>query len=79
MKAGAKFRAAFKAALDNVAAFRPNRSGRCEVCDAKPTVNATGLCGPCTWGESETVNGAWWGEDDEKYYKWLKARCERSK
>lgn len=31
----------------------------CEVCDARPVVNITGLCGPCTWGESETINGNW--------------------
>lgn len=31
----------------------------CEVCGAKPTVRATGLCGPCTFGESDTAGGNW--------------------
>lgn len=33
--------------------------GKCDNCGASPTVSATGLCGPCTWGESETVGGNW--------------------
>lgn len=31
----------------------------CENCGQKPVVNITGLCGPCTWGEAETINGNW--------------------
>ncbi len=31
----------------------------CQNCDQKPVVNMTGLCGPCTWGESDTINGNW--------------------
>ena len=31
----------------------------CEVCGAKPTVHPTDLCGPCCFGEGETVNGNW--------------------
>ena len=31
----------------------------CEVCGEKPTVAATGMCGPCTFGEAETVGGNW--------------------
>ena len=31
----------------------------CEVCGAKPVVRATGLCGPCTFGEAATANGNW--------------------
>lgn len=34
-------------------------TSECEVCGAKPVVAATGLCGPCTFGESETVGGNW--------------------
>ena len=33
--------------------------GRCGVCGATPTVCCTGLCGPCTFGEEETVGGNW--------------------
>lgn len=31
----------------------------CETCGAKPVVMATGLCGPCTFGEAETAGGNW--------------------
>jgi hypothetical protein len=31
----------------------------CEVCGASPIVAATGLCGPCTFGEAETAGGNW--------------------
>jgi len=31
----------------------------CLVCDQVPTVRATELCGPCTFGEAETVGGNW--------------------
>lgn len=31
----------------------------CEVCCATPTVHPTGLCGPCCFGESDTLNGNW--------------------
>jgi hypothetical protein len=32
---------------------------KCQVCGATPVVFASGLCGPCTWGESETAGGNW--------------------
>lgn len=31
----------------------------CEVCESTPTVHPTGLCGPCCFGEAETINGNW--------------------
>jgi hypothetical protein len=31
----------------------------CTNCGAVPTVPATGMCGPCTFGESDTANGNW--------------------
>lgn len=37
----------------------PNFQYTCEVCDAIPVVPATGLCGPCTFGEADTINGNW--------------------
>ncbi len=55
--------------LESLSAFRPNWEGACDVCEATPVVSATGLCGPCTWGEADTMNGAWWGDDDEKRYQ----------
>jgi len=62
--------------LETLSAFRPDHSGRCEVCDQSPVVSATGLCGPCTWGEADTMNGAWWGEDDERRYQAALAKAE---
>lgn len=43
----------------NAEAFAADYTRKCEVCDGKPVVNATGLCGPCTFGEAETINGNW--------------------
>jgi hypothetical protein len=37
----------------------PDWSGKCEVCGASPIVPATGMCGPCTWGDADTVDGNW--------------------
>lgn len=31
----------------------------CENCGAQPTVVATGMCGPCTFGEADTAGGNW--------------------
>ena len=32
---------------------------KCQLCDAVPTVHPTGLCGPCCFGEADTVGGNW--------------------
>lgn len=37
----------------------PDWSGRCESCGQSPIVPATGMCGPCTFGEAETIGGNW--------------------
>lgn len=37
----------------------PDWTNDCEVCGATPVVPATGLCGPCTFGEAETAGGNW--------------------
>ena len=39
--------------------MEPDWTGTCEVCGASPIVPATGMCGPCTFGEADTVNGNW--------------------
>ena len=44
--------------------FRPNSdepdwSRCCSVCGATPIVPLTGMCGPCTFGESDTAGGNW--------------------
>jgi hypothetical protein len=31
----------------------------CDVCGATPVHPLTGLCGPCTFGEAETIGGNW--------------------
>lgn len=31
----------------------------CQNCEALPTVHPTDLCGPCCFGEADTVGGNW--------------------
>lgn len=38
---------------------RPDWSKTCESCGATPVVPATGMCGPCTFGEADTAGGNW--------------------
>lgn len=38
---------------------RPDWSGKCLMCDGSPIVPLTGMCGPCTFGEAETIGGNW--------------------
>lgn len=37
----------------------PDWFGQCSVCGQSPTVPETGMCGPCTFGESDTIGGNW--------------------
>lgn len=37
----------------------PDWSRKCSVCGQSPVVPATGLCGPCTFGEADTAGGNW--------------------
>jgi hypothetical protein len=37
----------------------PDWSSTCEVCGGTPVMPVTGLCGPCTTGEAETIGGDW--------------------
>lgn len=37
----------------------PNWQVECEVCGMVPTVGETQLCGPCCFGEAETIGGNW--------------------
>lgn len=39
--------------------YEPDWSRSCENCGASPVVPLTGLCGPCTWGETDTMGGNW--------------------
>lgn len=37
----------------------PNYDYECIVCGATPVMPATEMCGPCSTGEAETINGNW--------------------
>ena len=37
----------------------PDYSRECEVCGASPVLPVTGMCGPCTFGEADTIDGNW--------------------
>ncbi len=37
----------------------PDWTRGCDVCGQKPIVPATGMCGPCTFGEADTIGGNW--------------------
>ncbi len=39
--------------------IEPDYDTPCEVCGVTPTVPATGMCGPCSFGEAETAGGNW--------------------
>ena len=49
--------------------FRPNYDIACEVCGQTPTIDIYvcgklrshhGLCGPCCWGEADTIDPENW-------------------
>jgi len=37
----------------------PDWTVECMVCGARPTHRVTSMCGPCTFGEAETIDGNW--------------------
>lgn len=37
----------------------PDWSRKCSVCGQPPVLPLTGMCGPCTFGEADTVGGNW--------------------
>lgn len=37
----------------------PDYSFKCEACEAVPVFPPTGMCGPCTFGEADTLDGNW--------------------
>ncbi len=39
--------------------FSKDYDRKCEVCGETPVVYITGMCGPCTFGEADTVAGNW--------------------
>jgi len=51
-----------KAARDKAkkdAELEPDWTGHCENCGASPILPATGMCGPCSFGDAETAGGNW--------------------
>ena len=49
--------------------YAPDYGNRCIVCEQKPVVTLvedgkvtmrTDMCGPCTWGEAETIDPDTW-------------------
>jgi len=51
--------------------YEPDYGTKCEVCGQTPCVTgvkngkvlvATGMCGPCTWGESACLDPAVWND-----------------
>lgn len=45
--------------MTNEEAFFADWGRGCGNCGAKPVVAASGLCGPCTFGEADTAGGNW--------------------
>jgi hypothetical protein len=45
--------------FDPDAESRPDWEHTCDNCGASPIVPATGLCGPCTFGDASTAGGNW--------------------
>lgn len=39
--------------------LEPDWIHKCAVCGQTPIVPLTGMCGPCTFGEADTVGGNW--------------------
>lgn len=37
----------------------PRWDYKCEVCGQSPVHPLTGMCGPCTFGEADTMGGNW--------------------
>lgn len=37
----------------------PDWTRTCDNCGETPIVPMTGLCGPCTFGEADTIGGNW--------------------
>lgn len=48
-----------RAAINSDPEMRPDWSRGCENCGAKPIMPLTGMCGPCTTGEADTIGGNW--------------------
>lgn len=41
------------------AATQPDWERTCKICGETPIITFTGMCGPCTFGEAESVGVNW--------------------
>lgn len=46
----------------------PDYTRKCENCGASPVVSLTGLCGPCTFGESVCSDSKEWEGEYERLH-----------
>ena len=46
--------------------LEPDWNHQCDACGVSPIIPETGMCGPCTFGEAETLNGNWESIIDER-------------
>jgi hypothetical protein len=44
---------------DYCSCTRPDWTSQCMYCGSSPILPITNLCGPCTFGEAETLGGNW--------------------
>lgn len=49
----------------NCKELEPDWEGKCEVCEQSPILPCTGMCGPCTFGEADTILGNWGTEVED--------------
>lgn len=42
--------------------LRPDWRDECVNCSEIPVVPISGLCGPCHFGEADTMQGDWWDD-----------------
>ena len=47
------------ARLPSAEETEPDWTRKCEVCGEVPIMPATGMCGPCTFGDADTAGGNW--------------------
>ncbi len=49
-----------RGAMERRAQEQGREFGKCDVCEMETIlVEETGLCGPCCFGEADTINGNW--------------------
>ena len=46
--------------------IRPSWSEKCENCGETPIVPMTQMCGPCSFGDADTISGGWWNDETDE-------------